>query len=1571
MQNPPPSYYAPYPDSDDEDTMNGLPVSGIRMAPTLTEDKQALLSMMSDREALSYMDISGQPTFLQPKEAARVKIETQNVTSQWVVDSINRDIVAYVNPTDFVLHLPREYKRVTAIAFNDFKMLNTFYDYSAANQNIYILIHEKGRFRINSTTGLSEDNSILTTIREGTYNLNTLITELNTQLNQIPLFTNISGGYTTFAAAFQQTGDYSLNFNIPGDTLYNPQIDGPVLDPTTGSIIRNPTMTQLVSQYFSSDLVPLQRNYSSTDTLVAYYYPVLKEMVMRSSELAKLTLTGGSSDVDAVLYTFQGLSDPTIIRIINDNISVLDIYRSDNTFTGSLVNKYVVQSIDRTLRIRISAVSISPSISKALVAERADLITQTLVGFGLDTPAKIAAAKQIIVNENLVIQDMYTFMQNLFVIYLGETSNHYSALFYSNEHENESVILYNGFNIPAPTKTETATTTLNTSDPTVTVPGAGLWTHNPDISGIQTIRIDGTGAGQFDAIAVETAASGGLCMLNMVSCYQDVSGLVPRTGYLVIPFTTDYPMDVSIETLPLPKAWQNPMAETSSYNALPNPYTESFLPTYETPAVLFDTLNIIDISNNDTYPAIDPTVWLLSQPTRTMNSSNIVYLFDISATLVTGFFITQPVYRLSVTAGAVDASGNSITEFPLEISMFFYRDKTLLLADASQPGFEDPANYFATTTSTTGSNRLTITQRAIGGTHYYALVRYTFPAQSTNPIYIKVAAISTDQKAVLYDPLPSDYNTVPIVTNATTASPNDTQFAYTPRPTQLLTQSDASGVSNDLTDYFVRGSGTSTRFTDPITGMIVVTTGQTDITLRNSYNVGVTGKTITDINANTYTFVQPTAPVGNLFTIKLLERYATMVFSDTIPITSLSGLTIATIPNIISSSDTLTVPTAGSLTEHTVTGATGFLSRVFTLPSKGVFRIREIVVKSGIRPSTTKGQYIASDISGDPNIEISELRVFHYSDVTSQTMATIQALTPLLTLDVSNCIVDVSNVVIPSVHPLGSIDNDSGIYYRFTSATSVDLSGEFNLSNKYVAIPFDSFGIIHPWHYVAFTDLAVYPFMNSYNFDSTDTLVVNGASTAVLWNTLETSAYRYSAVCKVTMDIFEYYDSPLRYLGSLNAIDVSGGSNVTYTDGSIYAYRERTTGLYDTSGNSNIPNSSVPDASQSGIPQVKTYLFIYDGSANLLLDVSGGTGGVLYANEQNFMAFDNNSGYETYSMIFRQRIVPGHTYYAVVRGYTPSVEFYTTVRIVGQPLVNFAARQLNDVSGQIVDFITGGITDLTPSLVLGGITFDRTYIRCLQTMNTQFATASGVTFGTSSTYAGKKFTDISGLGSFLYHYRQEYSTLTTTAQFFSIANASAATGLITFTDTYFADILPAGYTNRNRLTDAVPFSIKWYSQLTPTYAAKTDYWGLGYNLGFKKIDTDYAISHIGDFLFKLTTETIYLRLSDTFAINTMTVSDKENLAISHESNSQVDKFFSRILLNNFGSYTTTMVQTSRSINPPIGRLNSLRFQLVDKTGAILSNSDCNFIATLSITELKSVANPGATADVGPIDPVTI
>jgi len=256
-------------------------------------------------------------------------------------------------------------------------------------------------------------------------------------------------------------------------------------------------------------------------------------------------------------------------------------------------------------------------------------------------------------------------------------------------------------------------------------------------------------------------------------------------------------------------------------------------------------------------------------------------------------------------------------------------------------------------------------------------------------------------------------------------------------------------------------------------------------------------------------------------------------------------------------------------------------------------------------------------------------------------------------------------------------------------------------------------------------------------------------------------------------------------------------------------------------------------------------------------------------------------------------------------------------------------------------------------------------------MDTQFAAAAGVTFGTSSTYAGKKFTDISGFGSFLNHYRQKYSTLTTTAQFFSIANASAATGLIDYTNTYFADILPAGYTNRNRLTDAIPFSIKWYSQLTPTYAAKTDYWGLGYNLGFKKLDTDYAISHIGDFLFKLTTETIYLRMSETLPINTMTVSDKEDLAVSHESNSQVDKFFARILLNNFGSYTTTMVQTGRPINPPIGRLNSLRFQLVDKTGAVLTNNDCNFIATLSITELKSVANPGATADVGPIDPVTV
>lgn len=1589
----PPQYYAPYPDSDEDSP------TAERMAPSLSTQREMFLTRPAPiapatAGVLEYSDVSGASTFLHADESAkRVKVDTISVTSQWVADSTNRDTAAYARPTNFILHLPRTFKNITAISFNEFKMLNTFYDYSVANENITITIHEFGRTRINSTTGLPEDNVITINIHEGTYNLNTLLAELNSQLNQIPLFTSISGGYTTFAAAFQQTGDFSLNFNRPGDYLYDPVLDGPVINPLTNTAIRTPTMVQLVSRYFSTDLVPLQRNYSANDTLVAYYYPVLKEMVLRPVERAKLrrppdgTLELTESDINAVLYTFEGLTDSTILGLIVQNRTLLDEYRSANTFINSLVNRYTVQSIDRTLRVRISATSISPSIYTALTAKQAELILQSLVASGLTTEQQRAAAREQIVVQNLVVQDMYNFMQSLFVSYLGETTNHYSTVFYSDDRATDSFIMYNGYDIPTVAKTGTSSTTLDTSVPTYVVPGIGLWTLPPDVDDIVTIRMDGTGSDTFSIVATEAAAAGGLAQLDMSGWYQDVSGQVPRTGYLVIPFTTDIARDVSIMTLPLPKAWQNPMAETASYNTTANTYVQGFLPNYETPEALADTLSIRDISNNDI--GIPPDVYLASQPTIVFNSNNIIALFDISASTVDvldplNLGLQQPAYDLTVLIGAVDSSGSPIPLFAERLTAFFYRDRTLFQGDAGQPGLEDPLNYYETIASLDTSGEMSMIQRVVGGKHYYVLVRYTSPTDSVRPAYIKVAAISTTQRSVLYSRIPDDDATVPVQSGgaATTASPDDSQFSYNPRPTQQPTLQDISGVSNDITDYFVR-TPAATRFTDPVTGYSIVST-ETDTALYNNVVIGTTTRPIIDADQVVYPYVAPTLPTGQLHTMKLLERYSTHIMLGTDTVAGLGGtVTTAAVPGFVSLADIPEIhdlsgalPTAGStLTAHSVSDVSGVLGRVFTLPSRGVFKVREIVMKSGLRSTISKGRYTLTDISGDPNLAIDELRVFNYDSIIGQTATTIAGLTPLFTMDASNCIIDISNssIKIPSIRPLGSQDIDSGIYYRFASTSAPDLSGDFSQTNRFVAVPFAS-GVVKPWKFATFTDKAITPFFNSYTFPTTDTLMlITSTEVATLWSTIENAARRYSVSCKITLDVFEYYDSPLRFLGSLNATSVSGGSGVSFTDGSIYAYRNPTTGRYYTGGDSSVPNADSTDASGSGIPAVKTMLFLYDGSGNLLQDVSGGDGGVLYANESHFTAFDNNSGYETYSLIFRQRVVPDHTYYIVVRGYTPSVEFYTTVRVVGEPVVNFATRRLDDISGQLAALYDNGITDLSGTTTVsdGDIfdgEYDPTYIRNLQAMDLEFGTAADVTFGSSARGAGKTFPTISGFTSFVAQYRTEYSQLKSLTTAFSTANQAAEVGLAEYVNTYFSGVLPDQYTLRNRLTDAIPFSIKWLTPLSPAFLARTDNWGLGYNLGFRKEDTDYLISHLGAFLYKLTTETIYLRLNEELSINTMTISERENLATQNGVNGQVDRFFARILLNNFGSYTTTMLQTGRPFNPPIGKLDTMHFQLVDKNGTVLENDDCNFTATISITEQKKVANQVATIelDTGPV-----
>ena len=137
-----------------------------------------------------------------------------------MLDSRDRDRNVFIQPTNVTLRLPRVYSNLTNFQVVQIKLLSAFYYFRADKNNLDISILELGRTRTD-TFGNSIPNIIKSLIRQGTYNISSLLSEIVTQLNYTPLFYDFPNGFQDFAPRFAATGDFTINFNFPGDTYYD------------------------------------------------------------------------------------------------------------------------------------------------------------------------------------------------------------------------------------------------------------------------------------------------------------------------------------------------------------------------------------------------------------------------------------------------------------------------------------------------------------------------------------------------------------------------------------------------------------------------------------------------------------------------------------------------------------------------------------------------------------------------------------------------------------------------------------------------------------------------------------------------------------------------------------------------------------------------------------------------------------------------------------------------------------------------------------------------------------------------------------------------------------------------------------------------------------------------------------------------------------------------------------------------------------------------------------------------------------------------------------------------------
>jgi hypothetical protein len=377
--------------------------------------------------------------------------------------------------------------------------------------------------------------------------------------------------------------------------------------------------------------------------------------------------------------------------------------------------------------------------------------------------------------------------------------------------------------------------------------------------------------------------------------------------------------------------------------------------------------------------------------------------------------------------------------------------------------------------------------------------------------------------------------------------------------------------------------------------------------------------------------------------------------------------------------------------------------------------------------------------------------------------------------------------------------------------------------------------------------------------------------------------------------------------------------------------------------------------------------------------------------EQNtiYTRQDDQSGYNFLSYIHdvtlrsTSAVLGVYDYSFHVRGYVPTSQFTTGLRLIGKNYTDFGTATLAEIGTEIANlagyqpisdisgytFITGDLASYSSIInandqirLSNGNFFSHQYADALINFDEQFYYPSSITFGKKIGYAGRTFT-LLGYQDSMTQYVGYYSTLRGTQVAYTSVLSTATGRLNEYVVERYGTVLPTNILNRTRITDPLPFSVLFSTYTLPPYSLQFDEWGLGWNLGFTKQDTPYLTTLVSNTFIRIFDDFIYLKLNPEMNMNTMGVTSKEDLALSRDTFAEERKYFAKILLNNFGGFCRAAVQMPKDFAPTLGKYEMLSLQLVDRHGVQISNTDCDYDLVLQITE---VVDGGAASYVQPL-----
>ena len=864
-------FYSPYlSDEEDDNSDSELSSSesdtssnssGTSGEPTASESRQNIFA--SNGFPVSQMSgdkVPGEPIGapIAFKQTTTKFSNSKNATTV-MINSTDRDTNIYPQPTVFSIRLPRIYRNVVGISVTQIKLLSSFYYFSASKNNTSMTINEYGR-QID-ICGQMINNNITKYLTDGTYDTNSLVTELQNQLNMTPLYNNIS--LTTFIGQFISTGNYSLLFNDPGDTTYNP---------LTGVFETLQFKSNIISRYFNIGISSGVTYYTTAQCLVAYYYPMLRDMTIGNvpfvtpvtpSPFAKtncttyvisgsktypglnyyetdsqaITYLSGASSYDRIVYGFQGLNDPYISLLVNDksNQAILQQYKNDNTWNGYLVNNYTCVYNSHSGRLTIYSNSLNTSLVTTFNNQYQTFILQEYANAGIN-PNEVPAIQTNSENLNGVVIDMYNFIQTGFTNFFAVNFGQYTPTFFTDISNSLFIREANGrygWDI-----TYTGAPQLSNSN--VTYPDAsGSWpslVFDPALMSLSNGDLfyqSSHGEVQYTYTQhnLLTDSSGNIILneSNEESIgYQDISFNIVPTTYVSVPFQSRCRQTLYFETIPPFVNEINPSSEQYYLDPVHTPLL------YQTDAS--DSIILLDPVASDFF-MFDISQNMLDGPDfmRQNSTAGQVYLnYMREQKPINNPTTVPPLGSLSMFTFRphvfielhhcnypVEGKDTLISSdiyieredglpMGVDITAFWYRDRAAFMADVSNAlvnvYWNNPKNYFIQTAILANSTGAIINTNFISNQHSYLMI--TTSTINFAKIPLRVFAILHNSYGVYTYPSILDYRRLPIQTTylATKETPA-TNFVY-PLPTLFNSSGfrncyDLNGVSNNLLDYFI------------------------------------------------------------------------------------------------------------------------------------------------------------------------------------------------------------------------------------------------------------------------------------------------------------------------------------------------------------------------------------------------------------------------------------------------------------------------------------------------------------------------------------------------------------------------------------------------------------------------------------------------------------------------------------------------------------------------------------------------------------------------------------------------